>query len=200
MDNSRILNTTFIPIVQNAQRKLSEFKPVIKIKNVQDLKAKHLKFVKKRNCFSTDCDVKKYINEAVHNLDLMKRNIKISKKNYIDISIKYSAATFWKGFTFQVYKAILKSRIAKYFKIAMSEKFHLMASGLFRVFCSNIGPHFERDLVRIHKNMNITSDDYSEFKQIFMSNLSVYVSDKSDLDVIDINLETLRSYITNSNT
>lgn len=200
MENSRILNTTFIPIVQNVQRKMSEMKAVIKIKNVQDLKAKHLMVVKKRSSLSLNIDVKKCIDDAVNNLDLMKRNIRMRKKSFQDLSVKYSASGFWKEFTVQVYRFTLKCPLGRYFKRMSSEKFHGMSRGLFRVFCSDIGPNFIRDLVRIHKNLNITSEEYSEFKSILMNNLKYYVTARDDLELVEVNLESLRSSIANVNT
>ena len=200
MENSRILNTTFIPIVQNAQRKMSELKTVIKIKNVQDLKAKHLKVVKKRNSLNLNVDVKRCIDDAVNSLDLMKRNIRMRKKSYQDLSVKYSASSFWKAFTVQVYRFCIKSSLGRVFKRMSNEKFYGMSKGLFRVFCSDIGPNFVRDLVRIHKNLNITSEEYSEFKSIIMNNLKYYVTAKDDLELVEVNLESLRSSIANVNT
>ena len=198
LDNSRILNTTFIPVVvENAKRKASIIKPVIKIRHLEDIKAKSsVKFVKKRKSLGITEKVQKCLEDACKNLDFMRRNVRMSKKNFINLADKYSASTFWKELTVKIYKTMLATHLAKYFSNTTADKFYAMSDAMFKVLTSDIGPNFLRKISQAHRNLHITNEDFEEYKLIFINNLKLYIFDKSDIEIVEINLDSLKNSLT----
>jgi hypothetical protein len=198
LDNSRILNTTFIPaVIENAKRKISILKPAIKIRNLQDIKVKSsIKVVKKRKSIGINEKVQKCLDDASKNLDLMRRNIWMSKKNFVNHAEKYLAKGFWKEFTVKLYKTVLATHLAKYYSQTTAEKFYSMSDALFKILTSDIGPNFLKRIRVAHENLKVSGEDFEEFKYIFLNNLKCYINDKSDLEMIEVNVDSLKNYVT----
>ncbi|OMJ80382.1 hypothetical protein SteCoe_19376 [Stentor coeruleus] len=192
---SSFISTDIKPLIE---KNTTKNKHHIRIRSIENLKAiSSFQHHKKSKSINIEDNASSCINLAAQKCDILRYNARISQKPSKKLSEKYLATGFWKDFSVNFYRIILKTDISYYYAKFSNENFHAMSRATFRVFCCDVNSKFTKSLSERHKQYNISKKDYELFTTTFIKVVASYGIDEEDLKLIHTSFESVKQYIIN---
>lgn len=168
------------------------------------IKIRQFSNIKARNAFQqaqTENDVvrqstfKLLIDQAALKYDIFTKGTKLCPYDISQFQEKYGCTEIWASTASKIHKNIIKSNLRPFFQNFTSAKLKGYQESIQKLLSCHVDNKFKEELRNAHRGFSISSQDYEDYRGIFLGTLKKITKDEDFIRFIMLNFDCLREYI-----
>ncbi|OMJ67416.1 hypothetical protein SteCoe_35439 [Stentor coeruleus] len=190
------LNGSYNQPLEDTLSPITSSKSPIKIRHFSNIKARNaFQQAQAENNVVQQSTFKLLIDQAALKYDIATKGTKLCPYDISQFQEKYGCHEIWASTASKIHKNIIKSNLRPFFQNFTSAKLKGYQESIQKLLSCNIDKKFKEELKNAHKGFSISSQDYEDYRGIFLGTLKKVTKDEDFIRFIMLNFDCLREYI-----